>query len=253
MEIRELCEQVVKAKNLRQSTAWSYRRLLLGAGITDDSLSRDDVESLMYNIENLATRRATVIAVRSVLGHQIKIPRSPKRSYVLPEESALRLALMTSPHEVRGLLMMYAGCRVGEACAVTQRSVNGDKLLIDRQIVQLQASPRETGLDSQRVLRVGPVKCSEAVVTIPHWLSPLVETISDTAIPSQVRESLRRAGQRVGIKINPHMLRHWYATTMLERGAPHTLVQKQMRHTDIATTLRAYSEFRDEDIHEMFG
>lgn len=31
-----------------------------------------------------------------------------------------------------------------------------------------------------------------------------------------------------------------------------TLVQQQMRHSDIAVTLRAYSEHNDEDIHKIF-
>lgn len=253
MEIRSLCSQVAREKNLRQSTEFSYRRLLLGIGITDDSLSRDEVEGLLFNIDNAATRRATVIAVRSVLGHMIKIPKAPKRTYVLPDEQSIRLAMLTSPQELRGLLMMYAGLRVGEACAVTCKALTQDRLLIDRQVVQIHASPRETGGESVSVLRIGPTKTQPAEVTIPFWLAELVQTITDTAQPSIVRESLRRGGQRVGIKVNPHMLRHWYATTMLERGAPLTLVQQQMRHSDIAVTLRAYSEHSTEDIHKMFG
>jgi integrase len=252
MDIRTLCEQVGHDKQLRQSTIFSYRRLLLGLGLVDDSMTREDVESLLYNIDNAATRRATVIAVRSVLGFTIKIPKSPKRRYVLPDESSLRLALMTSPHEVRGLLMMYAGLRLGEACATTGRAVNGDRLLVDRQVVQLYASTKETGAEPSKVVRLGPTKSSEETIVIPHWLCPLVATLDETVVPSQVRESLRRAGKRVGLSVNPHMLRHWYATTMLERGAPLTLVQQQMRHSDIATTLRAYSEHSDEDIHKMF-
>ncbi|ORI18613.1 tyrosine-type recombinase/integrase [Rhodococcus sp. 1168] len=252
MDIRTLCAQVAREKNLRQSTEFSYRRLLLSVGITDDSLGRDEVEALLYNLDNVSTRRATAIAVRSVLGHMIKIPKAPKRRYVLPDEQSIRLALLTSPHELRGLLMMYAGLRVGEACAVTGKAVTGDRLLIDRQVVQLYASSRETGSEAKSVLRIGPVKTGEAEVVVPFWLADLVKTITDTAQPSIVRESLRRAGSRVGIKINPHMLRHWYATTMLERGAPLTLVQQQMRHSDIATTLRAYSEHSTEDIHKMF-
>ncbi|WP_149429687.1 hypothetical protein [Antrihabitans cavernicola] len=165
MDIRTLCEQVGREKNLRQGTIFSSRRLLLGLGVTDDSLGRKDLESRLFELDNPSTRRA-VIAIRSVLGHPIKIPKAPKRVYVLPDESTLRLALMTSPHEVRGLLMMYAGLRIGEACAVTAKAVNGDRPLVDRQIVELYASPRETGRDSDRVRRVGPVKCTEASIVI---------------------------------------------------------------------------------------
>jgi integrase len=50
------------------------------------------------------------------------------------------------------------------------------------------------------------------------------------------------------------MLRHWYATTMLERGLPLPLVQQQMRHSDISVTLRTYVQYRAEgSIHDTFG
>lgn len=252
MEIRELCQKIGQEKGLRQSTIFSYRRLLVMLGIEDDSITRQEVEALLFNIDNPSTRRATVIAVRSVLGFKIKIPKAPKRSYVLPAEDTLRLALMTSPHEIRGLLMMYAGLRIGEACAVTKKQVNGDKLLVDRQMLELFASERDTGGAVEKICVLAPVKGSEAEIVIPFWLAKLVLTLEDTAVPSRVRESLRRAGNKCGISLNPHLLRHWYATTMLERGAPLTLVQAQMRHSDIAVTLRAYSEHNDEDIHKMF-
>lgn len=148
--------------------------------------------------------------------------------------------------------MMYAGLRIGEACAVTKKQVNGDRLLVDRQIIELYASSKETGREAKRVVRLGPTKGTEETVVIPHWLTPLVQTIDTTAVPSHVRQSLLRAGKKVGIALNPHQLRHWYATTLLQRGAPLTLVQQQMRHSDISVTLRAYSEHRDEDIHKIF-
>lgn len=253
MDIRERVEQVGREKNLRQSTVFSYRRLLLAAGITDSDLSREEIESLLFSIDNHNTRRATVIAARSVFGYDIKIPKATPRKYVLPDETQLRLALMTSPHELRGLLMMYAGLRIGEACAVTHKSVNGDQLLVDRQVLELHASSFQTGGERKRVVRIAPVKTSDAAIVIPFWLAELVKTIDDTAVPSIVRESLRRAGKKVGISLNPHMLRHYYATTLLAKGAPLTLVQQQMRHSDIATTLRTYSQHdASEAIHRFF-
>lgn len=59
-------------------------------------------------------------------GWPLKIPKGLPRRYDLPSEDTLRLALMTSPHEPRGLLMMYAGLRLGECCAITTADVSGD-------------------------------------------------------------------------------------------------------------------------------
>lgn len=247
--VRDRLFAVAMEKGLRQSTVLSYERLLGRLGILDEvEVSQEEVLSRLWTIDNPNTRRAAVIALRSVFGWRIKIPRGVPRRYDLPDEDTLRLALMTSPHEVRGLLMMYAGLRIGEACAVTMHSVSGDRLTVDKQVIQL----RRTGYPT--VTRIGPVKSSEATVIIPHWLTGLVTTLDGTEKPDCVRESLRRAGRKVGIDLTPHMLRHWYATTMLERGVPLPLVQQQMRHSDIAVTLRTYVQYRAEgSIHDTFG
>ena len=78
-------------------------------------------------------------------------PRVPRR-YHSPSEQDLRFALLTSPHEVRGLLAMYCGLRPGGSCAVTRDSITGNHLRIDRQVQAL----RETGKPT--VVRLAPTK-----------------------------------------------------------------------------------------------
>lgn len=148
---------------------------------------------------------------------------------------------------------MYAGLRIGEACAVTNKSRHSDRLRIDRQVVDLYASAAQTGGESQHVRRLAPVKTDAADVIIPHWLSPIVDTLTTTDSPGAVRTSLYNAGKKVGVALNPHQLRHWYITTALARGVPLSLVSKQARHSDVSVTLRSYSQSRDEDIHNAFG
>lgn len=248
MTVREHLYSVAMTKGLRQSTLLSYERLLTMLGVIDKDftqVSQEDVLHSLWSIDNPNTRRACVIAVRSVFGWPIKIPKSLPRRYDLPDEDTLRLALMTSPHEARGLMMMYAGLRVGEACAITARDLDDNRLRVDKQVTQLH----RTGQPTQ--IRIGPVKTSEASVLIPGHLVPVINSLSSTAKPDAVRESLRRAGRKIGINLNPHMLRHWYATTLLERGAPLSLVTRQMRHSDVSVTLRTYSQYKEEDLNKF--
>ena len=42
--------------------------------------------------------------------------------------------------------------------------------------------------------------------------------------------------------LNPHQLRHFYATTLINTTSNLEMVRRQMRHTNIATTLRVYVE-----------
>lgn len=249
MLVRDRLYDVAMEKGLRQSTVLSYERLLNRLGILDESyaeVTRELVMSRLWETDNPNTRRAAVIAVRSVFGWAIKIPKGIPRRYDLPDEDTLRLALMTSPHEARGLLMMYAGLRIGEACAITAADLDGDRLRVDKQVQQLHKKGQPT------TVRIGPVKTNEASVVIPNHMVPVVQSLQDTVMPDAVRESLRRAGNKVGIHLNPHLLRHWYATTLIARGAPLNLVARQMRHSDVSVTLRTYSQISDSDVHKFF-
>jgi integrase len=249
MTIRDKLYRVAVEKGLRQTTVISYERLLGRIGILDleEPIFADDLYERLWKIENPNTRRAAVIACRSVLGVKLRIPKGIPRRYNLPDETTLRLALMTSPHEVRGLLMMYGGLRIGEACATTAPDVTDDQLSVTKQVTQIHQKGKET------IIRIAPVKTIEGTVTIPWFLVERVKDLTDIAKPDSVRESLRRAGQKVGINLNPHMLRHWYVTTALARGMGINAVSKQVRHSDIAVTLRTYQQTDASDVHRIFG
>lgn len=250
MTTRERLYAVAMERQLRRSTVLSYQRLMKMLGVFEVDPSQEEVLEAIWAIENPNTRRAAVIAARSIFGWSIKIPKSVPRRYVLPSEDTLRMALMMSPHEGRGLLMMYAGLRISEACAITYKDVSGDRLTVNKQFQELHETGRPT------TYALGPLKsaCSDSTIVIPHFLTDVVRSLTDTPKPSSVRESLRRAGAKVGIHLTPHSLRHWYATTMISRGVPLPLVQKQMRHSDIAVTLRTYVQYDAEGtIHDTFG
>lgn len=250
MSVRELLYSVALDKGLRRSTLLSYERLLGYVGILDEEDTpelRSSLSERLWEIENPNTRRAAVIALRSVLGVSIRIPKSLPRRYELPSEDTLRLALMTTPHEVRGLLMMYGGLRIGEACAITSKDVSGDRLRVDKQVQQLHQTGKPT------TIKIGPVKSTEADIVIPHFLADRLQTVTTTAKPDAVRESLLRAGKKVGIHLNPHMLRKWYVTHLIRSGVPMELVRRQARHSDISVTLSHYEQFSESSIHDLFG
>lgn len=239
--VRERLNEVALERDLRPSTRGAYLRAMIQLGIADElvaAVTPERVIEAAWQLGNVNTRRNALVAVRSVLGFQLRIPRGVPRRYNLPTEADLRLALLTSPYELRGLLSMYTGLRLGESCAVTRDSIQGRHLRIDRQVQALRVPGQPT-----EVRLVMQTKGAEADVWCPEWLLERVAGVREWDRPDPVRESLRRAFARVGIEgMTVHGLRHFFATTALDRGAPVALVSRALRHSDIATTLRTYHD-----------
>lgn len=253
MNIHDRLRTVAEARSLRQSTLVGYRHALARLYITDDSISQAEVEARLWEIDSPNSRRQAVVAVRAVLGMPIQIPKAISKRYDLPDEDTLRMALMLSRFETHGLLMMYSGLRVAEACAITYKARRDDALVIDRQVVELHTSAARTGGEVEKVMRLGPTKSREDDVVIPRWLIPRVDALIKVERPSSVRSSIRRCGKQLGIQLNPHSLRHWYATESLNRGVSMKTVSRQLRHGDIATTMRTYAQGNAQEVHNAWG
>lgn len=227
-------------KDIRPGTRRSYVSSLRPFFHLDlDALTVVDLNEVLYAISNQNTRRKTIVALKSLVAHPavkaLRVPEATSRVYDLPDETTLRLALMTCTHETRALLMAYAGLRCGEACAVTGNDLDGRWLVIDKQVDETSR-------------KVVPGKTNAARVPLPSWLVPLVASLDTEVNPKAVRKSLARAGKRVGVPLNPHQLRHWYATTLVKRGTPPNLVQQLMRHRDIRVTFKVYAQVAQGDL-----
>jgi len=62
-----------------------------------------------------------------------------------------------------------------------------------------------------------------------------------------LRDRIRAAGKRVGLKVTPHQLRHTFGTQLLNAGCKVTSIQKLLGHRSIDSTL-IYARVHDETV-----
>lgn len=170
---------------------------------------------------------------------KLKPPKVPKSlPKALTREEVRRLLSVIPPTRKRDrlivLLLYGAGLRVSELCNLKKRDVDFERALI--------------------VVRGGK-GAKDRVVPLPNFLLIEIQSYledreddSEYLLVEERREKkgrispktvwylLRKYGERAGIKVTPHMLRHSFATHMLENGVDIRAIQELLGHSNLSTT-----------------
>ncbi|NJE05436.1 recombinase XerC [Thermococcus sp. M36] len=165
-----------------------------------------------------------------------KVPRSLPKA--LTREEVKRLLSVIPPTRKRDrlivLLLYGAGLRVSELCNLKKSDVDLDRNLI--------------------VVRGGK-GAKDRVVPIPAFLGRAIREYlegrndgseylivedrrrnKDRLSPKTVWHLLKKYGQKAGVEVTPHKLRHSFATHMLENGVDIRAIQELLGHSNLSTT-----------------
>ena len=255
MLVSEYATEVINTRPYKYQTRQTFFKDLKRLGIWDldieqvnSALIRDVVEQLTTQ----STRKRLYITARSIfrdLGRCQDLPNleAEGKIYDIPPQEQLEWLIDRSKYRLQLLLCMFGGLRVGEACAVTPEKLSGDYLDVNQAY-------------SQDGLHLGSPK-TYGKILLPHWLAEEVKNMQPdqlwslgrtTKLVSHSCYKLSR-GEKFknlsgGKTVNPHMLRHWYATDMIRRGVNPEVVRRQMRHKNVSVTLKIYTQVRSEEI-----
>ena len=158
------------------------------------------------------------------------------------ESDRLSNACATTTERLVVWTLLDTGLRVGELCGLTPRNA----LWHQR---QLRIKGKAGSHGKRAKVRVVP-------------MSPRVRTLLEhqfaleKAFPVQVRRAqdiVKAVADRAGIvrDVSPHILRHTFATTALQKGISLPTVQKILGHDRLATTA-IYLNFTDVPIQDEF-
>jgi integrase/recombinase XerD len=272
----------VAAARLAPRTVEAYRRDLAHLAAWLDrspaSASADDLAAYVAQLRADGLAATTIArrlaAVRSFFRHQVLLgartdnPAAsvelPKRRRTLPRtlspaevERLLDAAAGTTPRALRDRalaeLLYGAGLRVSEAVSLDRQSVD-----LENRLVRCLGKGNK-----ERVVPIG----REAVDALRRYLSrgrPFLErrTLQELFLNANggaltragVFVILRRLADKAGLapeRIHPHLLRHSFATHLLEGGADLRAVQEMLGHADLATT-ELYTHVSDRRRRELY-
>jgi integrase len=199
-------------------------------------------------------RKALNDALRMELLHRnpalhTVLPKLVKRDVqILTKTQARTLISATGKHEPLCLLALGCGLRISEVLAVRHSSIQ-DGIL----------SVTESVKHTKGVVTVGPPKTQRSIRRLPvpqHVLDVLVMDNSENFLfgtaeplsPWTIYSAWTRARVKTGINANFHILRHSYASWLLEANVPAIKVSRLLGHASISTTIDIYGTITTEDV-----
>ncbi|MGJ5813205.1 tyrosine-type recombinase/integrase [Paludibaculum fermentans] len=138
-------------------------------------------------------------------------------------------------HRVVLMLCYGAGLRISEAVSLKAAHIDSGRMLI-------HVEQGKGGKDRFTVLSARLLSLLRAYWKLQHpvdWLFP--GTKAGTHLqPASVQQVCRQAAQMAGLTkhVTPHLLRHSFATHLLENGSDTRAIQVLLGHTRIDTTAR---------------
>ena len=270
------------AARLAPRTVEAYRRDLKALagwlGRPPSSVTTQELERWIAELRGDGLSPATIArriaSVRSFLRHLVLVGSAPvnaaaelelpRRVRRLPRtlspgeaERLIEAAAGTTPRSLRDAalveLLYGAGLRVSEAVSLEKAGID-----LDRRLVRIVGKG-----DKERVVPVG----RQAVEALRRYLARGRPHLDRKHRPELFLNAqggaltragafliLRRLAAKAGLepeRVHPHLLRHSFATHLLEGGADLRSVQEMLGHADLSTT-ELYTHVTDRRRREMY-
>ena len=222
----------------------------------------DKIYALLYKGFKIAYIER-IIPYNIMDNENLKKPKSKKEnkkveSFTLDQERQLIKILNESNHKYKNiiLLTLFTGLRIGETLALSRNSVNlkENTLHVERTLTRNKEDKVILGEKTKTINGNRIIYLSDnAIAIIENIMKERISNIynllffdyeKNTFItPSEINCFLKRLNNKYHIcdHIHTHMLRHTYATRCIEAGMSAKVLQKNLGHSKIQTTLDTYN------------
>jgi integrase len=249
MLVKDHFENFIQNHAYRYQTKINMKRCLTKLGLLDipySEVTPNLVWTRLEGILNINVRRSYSGYIRNIFGYtfnQMPVVMGMPRTYDLPPQNVIHEIIESTKYRFYLYLCMYAGLSVGEACAVVPSQVKKER---DNYWLNVDRAYSQDGTQLSSPKTIGKV-------LIPEWLALEILAMKETdywqkGVPtSRITNGCNSLGHKQKVHINPHMLRHWFATDMVRRHVPPHVIMKQMRHKTINTTMQIYAQVNNDD------
>ncbi|GBE19631.1 MAG TPA: hypothetical protein ENG87_00160 [Candidatus Pacearchaeota archaeon] len=237
---REL-EIVNSSKKTVKAYLYYTREFLLHSkdkGLNENSV-KDFIQSQIKK-KNPSTVSSQISAIKFFFKRVLKqnlILNHPKRNKTLPTILTIReikkLIKSTSNIKHKLIIKLLYGCglRVSEIVNLKKQDINFEESLIHIKLAKGKKDRFVKIPSSMEKELSNYIKIIESDILFPSSRGGKLTTATVQAI---LKNSAKKAGIRK--RVYPHLLRHSFATHLLEQGTDLRIIQKLLGHSDIKTT-----------------
>lgn len=219
--------EYLKLRGYSPLTRESYQRILEGFFSKHTEINDDTINQYRQSIDELspASINQKLSCLRSFIlwsktdydTRKIELKKNPQKQKEIITMDKVREVIKNEPNETIKVVidtLVSTGMRVSELVNLDLKYLN-----------------RETG-ELQIVGKGGKTR----IVFINNRIKDKITKLDVTS--RTIERWVKKAGERCGVYLHPHMLRHIFATEVLNKNIDMRYVQEMLGHASILTTQR---------------
>ncbi len=205
----------------------------------NQNVVKDYIQENLQN-KNPSSVRRDLFAIKfffdKVLNQKLNLP-NPKKNNTLPNiltiEEIKKLILSTSNIKHKLIIKLLYGCglRVSEVVNLKKEDIDFQELLIH---IKLAKGKKDRFVKLPKSIQEELQNYSKLNNSKILFPSNRGGKLTSATIQAILKNSSKKAGIRK--RVYPHLLRHSFATHLLEQGTDLRIIQKLLGHSDIKTT-----------------
>ena len=133
-------------------------------------------------------------------------------------------------HKLLVKMLYSSGLRLQELIDLKRKNIDFDRDIIN--VVRAKGSKDRITLLSESI----KMDLLKYYSTYEFKTNYVFEGRNGKYTKKAVQKVLDELGKKIGVKVHPHMLRHSFATHLLEQGTDIRFIQKLLGHSDVSTT-----------------